>query len=59
MKKDLSAVDETFHGAAPHHLSAKLNAESFDEWKRWFANNCSEWNTVEDIEAELGRKVAE
>jgi hypothetical protein len=30
-------------------------ADAFDAWQEWFRENCSEWDQVEDIEAELGR----
>ena len=26
-----------------------------DPWREWFAKNCSSWNDVEDVDAELYR----
>lgn len=26
-------------------------------WRTWFERNCSDWEDVDDIEAELGRKA--
>jgi len=35
---------------------AELDGKNpFEAWRKWFRENCSEWNEIEDIEAELAK----